>query len=349
MEGEKFYINKELLPADEAEKERIEKSKQDVRVIVENFKKATEDQEIPFSPEMVEYIQEAKRWHEERYRSLGIEEVKWGQDIVKISSIRTENNGHGVSGFGVVKIADLSKEQLIPIPDDQVGKTSEFLPIRLDDESILAGMGKEEAAKKLRDYLEAVYISHELYHDASPTSVFVRTIEDKETGEKRHAAFGNPFDRSGMHYIRQKQEGGPPALEEGLAMTIQEQSASLAAEKFPEGAALYDRLLDYTIQKDPRLQNAPKFILSIRNFDGENVKYGPIQYMDGYVFTAYLAREIPDFFQLVEKARIEGETVSLARVIEKRFGTGSYRKIVTCTEEKALDLMHEFQEQDKKH
>jgi hypothetical protein len=341
---ERFYLSKEKLSCiDKEEEKRIAETKEGIRSIIRSYAESIQAKSVDFSPEMLQYIDKAKKWHEERFRSLGVGGVEWGEHIFKIPEFVTESNGHASSGAGVITVGDLSKERLAPIPDEQIEATEDFLPIRVDDEQILGGMSKETAAEKLREYLEALYISHELYHDAAPVSVFVRTVKDRETGEKYHATAGNPFDRKGVHYARRtRPEDGPPALEEGLAMTAQGEAASLAGRQFPEGAALYNRLLDFVVTKDPRLQDVPRSFLSIKNFDGEVVRYGPIQYMNGYALTAYLVRKIPNFFGLVEDARINGRTLPLVRVVEKKFGRGSYKRIVTCPEGKAVDLLREL-------
>ena len=67
-----------------------------------------------------------------------------------------------------------------------------------------------------------------------------------------------------------------------------------------------------------------------------------MSYVNGYLLTEKMLKEIPDFFKLVEHARINGETLALARAVEKRFGRGSYKKIFSTGEEDALKVLQEL-------
>ncbi len=342
MEGEKFYLNKELIPTDEAEKERIAQSKEAIGEMVQVDRDAVREESIEFSPEMLQYIAEAKEWHENRFRAAGVtSEIQWGE-LFKIPNAKVSDRGAAANaGLGTIKIGDLSRAELFALPDDQ--RTDRFSPFHVDGE-IFSDMSNEEAAQKLREYVEALYIAHELYHDAADTSVFVKTKTEKETGRMFHVTTSSgTFDRTGLFYGRHM-EGGAPALEEGLAMIAQEDAgSSVALQQFPKGAAVFNRLLDYAVEKDPRLADIPRKALIINNFDGDVVVHNLIGYTGGYVLANYLHQVIPNFVKLAEKARIDGETLALARAIEKKFGKESYKKIVTCTEEKALDLVEELQ------
>jgi hypothetical protein len=336
----KITIHKEKSP-DPQERALAASVRETAEEAVNYYANRAREESVEFSPEMLKFIEEARSWHEQRFKQFGVEGIKWGDHVYKVPRIKEVE---GNSGLGITKIGDLSREELIT--EDNSFERNDFVPIEVPAE-VLGGMSREEAAKAVRNYIEAVYISHELYHDAAPTSIRVLTRTDEETGEKSIEFDGNPYERRGVHYIRQTgpmsdAEQDAPALEEGLAMTAQKDSEQLAASMFPEGARLYETLKDYAIFKDTRLNPEVRDYMSIRNFDGRAVKYGPMQYANGYIMTNYLAQEIPDFYKLVEGARINGETVSLARAIEKRFGSGSYRAIVTAKNSNALDVLEEL-------
>ncbi|MDD5341972.1 MAG: hypothetical protein PHI73_01400 [Patescibacteria group bacterium] len=337
----KFYLNKERTSPDAEEQERIRTSKEAVNEVIEERAQSVRERSVEFSPEMERFIAEARTWHEERFRKLGIDCITWGKNFFKVREV--EGGTSGSSGLGINQIKDLSTERLMPISIEEATRQNQFLPIEVPDE-ILSGIPKGEAARQLRNYVEALFIAHELYHDAAPTSVLFKTETDETTGEKYHVADSLPYDRHGVRYIRRTEHSAPPAVEEGLAMTIQKQSEGFAAQHFPEGARIYQKLLDYVVSNDPRLKDYDRSLLSIRNFDGHNVRYGPMQYLDGYILTTFLSRQIPKFFEIIEQARINGKVLPLARAVENKFGRGSYKRIFTAGEDEALNVLEEIRE-----
>ncbi len=337
---DKFYLNKERVPHDQKEENLIQLTRREVAQFIQDHAESIHERAIPFSPEMDDFKSDQKVCYEQGFRRLGIEEIHWGEYFFKVPDI----DGHATYGnslLGIIRIGDLSTEVLNPVHLEEAVAQKRFLPLEVPA-GVVEG-NPEEAARHLRNYIEALYIAHELYHDAAPTSIFVQTVTDESTGHVYHAGDSYSPDRSGVHYVKASKKGDSPAVEEGLAMTLQKESRKLAAQHFPEGAKIYTALLDYVIATDPRVGPTGRSLMVITNFDGNTVKYGIMQYMNGYLLTNYLSRQIPDFFKLVEHARIRGDTMPLARAIEKRFGKGSYRKIFTTGDSEALKVLEELE------
>jgi|GEM_PF-6026103 hypothetical protein len=119
---------------------------------------------------------------------------------------------------------------------------------------------------------------------------------------------------------------GGPTLEEGLALHWSERYRSeVLANMYPHGHRLYQALTADMLATHPELAGTRLF------FEPRAEEYTTLvnDYSQGGLLVHQLMADIPNFLTLVEQARIDGKTLSLARAIEANYGAGSYRKLVT--------------------
>lgn len=174
-------------------------------------------------------------------------------------------------------------------------------------------------------------LGHELYHSAAKLS-FNLTI----TNEK----ISYNMENSGAGYGTEETN----ALEEGSAIIFEK-------EVFNEVKKLFsDKIIDLYNQIKEHCKKLPTDdiddleILVFNEETRENAVSDNIPYKNSKLLVEYIASRIPNFFNILEKARIERKTLDLARAIEKEFGEGSYRKITTASIDEAKELLKELQE-----
>lgn len=123
-------------------------------------------------------------------------------------------------------------------------------------------------------------------------------------------------------------------LEEGLALHWSERCRmEVLAKMYPEGHHFYQNSVARVTQEHPELSDVRLFVRpeKLREGTDENARTFIVSINDyslGRDVVTMLINDIPDFLTLAEQARIDGKTLALARVIEQKYGTGSYRKFV---------------------
>lgn len=335
LEGSKFLLHQEIFAKSEHERQQAELTKTAVKEGVEAYAEVVREKSTEFSPEMMQFVSAAKLWHEVRFKDLGIPDAQLSNHVYKIPGLQS---GHGETRLGVIQIADLEAEVLVPTPIEEAVKAQQFLPLEVTGDNLF-NVTKDEAALAVRQYLEALIIGHEFYHSSGVLSTSA-TVENKNTGDAAAELATFKVTRQGAAYSSARSS---PAIEEGLAVSSEKEIEPMVAEHFPLGAEIYQKLVDYVMQQDPRLRDDPnkgirRKLISIRNFDGINVSYENSRYLGSEMLVNYLKEEIPNFPQLVEEFRVHGKRLPLARAVEKRFGAGSYRTIFSATENEAIDV-----------
>ena len=340
IEGSRYLLHQELSANSEPKREQVEQTKKALNEGLESYAAGIREKSTEFSPEMKQFVSAAKSWHERRFRDLGIPDAQLSNHVYKVPGLQS---GHGETKVGVIQIADLEAENIIPTPIEEAMRVQKFLPMEVANDNLFA-VSRDEAAAAVRQYLEALVVGHEYYHSSGMLSVSA-TIENKEDSDAASELATFKATRQGAAY---SSAGSSPAVEEGLAVSSEKEIEPLISEHFPLGAEVYQKLVDYVMNEDPRFRNHPnrdilRTLISIRNFDGKNVSYMQTRYLGSEMLVTYLKKEIPNFSQLVEEFRVQGKRLPLARAVEGRFGSGSYRKIFSATENEAIDLWQELQ------
>lgn len=195
---------------------------------------------------------------------------------------------------------------------------------REEDGLLIGGrrhLGRVEVAdspiidEDLKIYTQARTLVHELYHDSSNYMI------SRDGG----------IERQGLTYRAQKHA----AVEEGLAAIAECRAKVLLFAEFPAGASKEGYLIDACLKEMPQLDpQMARAFGCIARYDNEKIVLGG-SYLPAVDFVLYLSAEVPNFWQLAERARVLGETLPLARAIEGKFGSGSYKDVMTTTNENA--------------
>ena len=183
---------------------------------------------------------------------------------------------------------------------------------------------------------------HESYHNTATASF------DASSGDKN---FLIEHNGQGVSYASQKNTYGH-AFEEGLAVDFELSVFDQVKKDIfsSEFLANYDKfILQHSIDAYEDLPSGAEKYLNIKEFSSDQKKGVEEiitsfneEYFNSYKLVCFLKEEIPNFLNLVEKARIERRSLGLVRAIEERFGEGSYRKITTVNTKESSDLLKEL-------
>lgn len=187
-------------------------------------------------------------------------------------------------------------------------------------------------------------IAHEYHHQLTKEKLYLN--EDVQN-------IGITSERSGLKYLHHGQSGN--AVEEGLTVLF-EYMAMEAVTQSPEiqkGKNAFTNMLAAEMNRDPNFRNKlvsgeiPVESLLMQVIDRQLVFL--VEYPNSVKLVKYLKAVVPNFIQLAEKARIELDTLPLARAIEATFGCPTvqergksedpYYRIMMATEESAEQLL----------
>lgn len=182
----------------------------------------------------------------------------------------------------------------------------------------------------LRDYLEARVIFEELWHSTA-------TARYKTEPGKDQPGVYIAIENSGFAY--HKKEGDKyvtyTAFEEGMAQHASDEFIDdLMATQLPEG---HRKFFDYAKKNNIRTWDT-----SLIKQKGDNVQFGVTHQGPRELASEVLYGGFKGTIGLLERARITHETISLAREIEQIYGKGSYKMIMTASEESASDVAKEL-------
>lgn len=183
------------------------------------------------------------------------------------------------------------------------------------------------SSHELNNFMKARVIAHESYHGGAQAKL---RLDHKDSDEL-------VMEKGGLDYIGDK----PAAIEEGLAVRFEVWATNRIGETFVKGKAMFDGLIEVYRGSIP--VDLP--VETYRAIDSNEEPVLSASYRRSYELVRFLEQEVTDFILLAEKARINHETVALARVIEKRFGKGMYKRIMETTEETAKEMLESLKEE----
>lgn len=229
---------------------------------------------------------------------------------------------------GFTEITDLPKTYLLPSEKNGTfGQRTAKGIMMFDMEGI------EISELKQIEFLNV--LAHELYHSTSKISL-------DYTENSPQVSVGN----YGASYYRDGVAHGM-ALEEGLAYIFQEIAYKEIKKMFEKKYTdAYDTAIAIGVKNESNRHNisikrAQLSRLTLTDNQGNfsfDIAYKK-ENDDSVVLVEYLFKEIPNFVTIIENARVRRQTLELARVIEKRFGEGSYRLVTTAKVEDAESVL----------
>ena len=199
-------------------------------------------------------------------------------------------------------------------------------------------------------------LGHELYHSTGQRSVDLF----KEKGSKTsNITIKSKEGSFGAAYLSEEEENSTMALEEGMAILFENKIFEQSKNDFPQQSQFVDGSVIEEYQDTlKKVLNSKKYeeLLQGLPFNDEMIE---VAYVSGIVNNAaqisfsadqyiskklaeHLIKEIPDFEKLTEDARLNRHTIELARAIEKRFGSGTYRRITTAKTSEAAQVLKEL-------
>jgi hypothetical protein len=175
-------------------------------------------------------------------------------------------------------------------------------------------------------------LGHELYHSAAKASFDLKIKDNNITYQHKNTGAGYS-------------EGEARAIEEGAAVIFEMEVFKEIEKTYPnETRYLYNKII---APLSKNLDRGEIGHLNIVKYDTETSDASiseNIPYKNSKILTQYLKDKIPNFNTLLEKARIHRHTLDLTRAVEKEFGSGMYRKIMTCAPDDAESLLNELRE-----
>lgn len=205
----------------------------------------------------------------------------------------------------------------------------------------------------LAAYEQLNALAHEIYHFLPSAKFRLAYPSEKEVSPALLAV----KERKGLIYGTKANQVLPTkhsegvrsypdyALEEGLAQSMQVKMRPVLESIFPEIAQEKQNLVNELVRQGHIPEDVPPELVRISAGDSTDSTLSvSLISPHGYYLVKFLEAEIANFDTLVERARIHHETLGLARAIEAKFGTGSYKKIVTASLSEAKELLEELRE-----
>jgi hypothetical protein len=294
--NDRYIIAQEQYPDPSESQDRIATARQSLDAQLDNTLSEWKSQEAPISPELQSCIDSMKTAFEDYYSRLGIpkEKIKFPNHIIRLAT-------HTISGDNGRSIGDI----------------------------VAFGNQDNIEDTELRNFVEAKLLAHEIYHNIGQTKFRILT------GDKDEDL--NIQERSGLSYQSlRRRRNYPSALEEGMATEMEEYMTEAVIKKsFPKAYERYKKFQEIYQSSGFALDpNDYKFLTPQKDFDDESkMKFylTPSPNIQGYNLIEYL-KEVEmeetgsstNLIQIIEKARLLGETLPFARYIRNRFGRTSF-------------------------
>lgn len=309
--SESFITYKELSGAD--------KSDPDVRKIRQIYgarldTRITELKALskPMPERLANCVDDLKSEYEKHFSKFGIKQIHWPENIFYTDVSLGDPKDGVVGGY------------LLP----GVLIAREYLGVRFDETSL-----DQEKLAKLKQFTAAVFFTHELFH-ATSQPVFAaiehhpsplgRILGKKDALEIRQ-------EKVGLGYIRSKKRGRGFAVEEGLAMKMENKMEEVLVKHYPEETQML-RQLKVEIAK---ILDDPKTPIESINPLGDMDESEYECYPGSVNLVNFLELHVPEFEKLAMRARVLHETLPLVRKVEAEFGKGSYSLIMQSNEQTA--------------
>lgn len=182
--------------------------------------------------------------------------------------------------------------------------------------------------RELKIYNEAEGVLHELYHAIAPVKLHLKPSNSDDS----QLPFILKSQRVGLAYSKESQ-----LVEEGLATLSMIRFRKVLDINLPNGKYIRDQYLSQLeIPND-----LPTELITIEIHDGV-VEAGVLGHLEAYKLVEFLVKNIPKFEVLAENARINDQTLALAKAIESVFGSGTYRQIMQTKNSDALALINDL-------
>jgi hypothetical protein len=186
-------------------------------------------------------------------------------------------------------------------------------------------------------------LAHEAYHYTAPPSYWLLDKGNQEINERTGLAYGKERDplEDGQS------DKDVHVLEEGMAMLFQERF--LVNQIIPSLTPEKQKRLMHVKQEAAKQLDVPAESIIISNDDGVQVDIRGLSYPTETaivkILKAKLASAGYDLERLIEEARINNKTISLAKAIDQMCGEGMYRRLSLVGKEGAKLILKELQEQ----
>lgn len=257
----------------------------------------------------------------------------------RVQAVQEKLRDYFVSVGIASELVQFNPVYILPLESDDMSVPAELKDYHIE----LYDLPIDNANLKLLMALRA--LAHEYYHNAAITRRTLR-FEEQDGGVDVSAVLA----RHGMTYHNEDSIGRGNALEEGLAVYIEQSVFEDLKKSFePASVELFDKITalaetSMVLQNQDLVYRPDMTFIKKSDAQTGDVLFGyPEVYQECLELVEYLAEQIPDFFVLVEESRIHGNALRLARAIEKRFGAGSYRTIVETPNNAAYALLEQLQ------
>lgn len=172
----------------------------------------------------------------------------------------------------------------------------------------------------IRDYMAGRVILEEIYHHTGMRHLNA-VVETADNGD---ATVNATYESGGFSFFRKN--GDFNLMEEGMAQLLVESAKSLLKEQFPRG---YEK-----IEKNRREE--------VKDYEVFMVKDREISFAPAHQQAKALAKQVlsdlGDNRGLLERSRIKGEHLPLARKLKEVYGESLYRRIMTTGKGEVKDL-----------
>ncbi len=190
-------------------------------------------------------------------------------------------------------------------------------------------------------------LSHELYHGTAKDGYLL-------SGEGADLVFGQNV--IGASVISKENVGNNERsylgmLEEGAAKQFENETFEKDIQGMfdPKTVERFNQLVknQFEIIKkdDPTAVEDDVLVTDEKLIDPDQISATrtSVQYGQSRELVEFLNKTIPNFFNVLEDARVHGKIMGLARAVEGRFGSGWYRKIATAQTPEASALLAELE------
>lgn len=279
----------------------------------------------PMPERLANCVDDLKSEYDGYFSKFGIDQIHWPENI-SYTDVSLGDPKNGVVGGYLLPGMLIARE---------------YLGVRLDEASL-----DQEKLAKLKQFTAAVFFAHELFH-ATGQPVFAaiehhpsplgRILGKKDELEVRQ-------EKVGLGYIRSKKRGRGFAVEEGLAMKMENKMEEVLARHYPEETQMLRQL---KIEIAGILEDPETPIESINPLG--DVGESEYECYPGSVnLVNFLELYVPEFEKLAMRARVIHETLPLVRKVEAEFGKGSYSLIMQASEQTAPRIQKKLEKRLKR-
>jgi hypothetical protein len=260
------------------------------------------------------------------------------------------------------RIKDIIKKKFKERGIDEV----EFLPIfflkeKVSDSSNFFGVAGPDYIEMLDTDIEdpllkqlssLQVVSHELYHAMGRHSFKATSTEN---GDLQFNTEGNGASFVGeTKHLHLFEEGSAVQFEHDICEEIKNLFPKETVEKYNNNIEqaslnrntqnLRKRVGIFADVITPKISNTDDSLI-LAHQKGEIWRFKEVpMYNRAKLVVEYMASKIPNFYTMLEKARVKGQIIDIAKAIENTFGEGWYRRIATASTSEASSILEELKQ-----